>query len=391
VIRSLAAGLHAFSWGLLLANAAYLARTRSDRLRPARWPRVSVLVPARNEAENLRRLIPSLLAQDYPDFEAVVYDDGSEDGTGAVIADAADPRIVALRGEGPPPGWVGKVHALYQATRRATGEVFVFLDADTALTDAGALRRLVERWAAVDAASGGAGGVLSGLPDLRGGGRLLVSLVPFALTTGLPMPFVSRTKMAALGSLNGQCWVIGADAYRRHEPHAAMPAEVLEDVQIGRFVKRKGMRLALRDLGGEVAVWMYGSHAEAWRGFRKNTYLIQGGTPARFVAVHGLYTLMHVLGPLRSRRLAASSWAMKAASDRTAGLPWRLAMLAPVSLLLAAVLPLDSAVSHWRGRVEWKGRSVARQRNGVDRGEGDVSFIAASPSPHSPPTPCASR
>jgi hypothetical protein len=350
--------LHAASWATLLANGAYLAASRRARRTPTPWPRVSVLIPARNEAENLRRLLPSLLAQDYPAFEVVVYDDGSEDETSEVVRASADPRVRGLRGEGPPPGWVGKVHALYRATREASGEVLVFLDADTALADAGALRRLIERWAAVEAASGGAGGVLSGLPDLRGGGRLLVSLVPFALFTGLPIALVPRTRMPALGSLNGQCWVISAEAYRRHEPHAAMPSEVLEDVQIGRYLKRKGMRLALRDLSGEVAVWMYGSHREAWGGFRKNTYLIQGGTPPRFLAVHGLYVLMHVAGPLRSRRLLASSWAMKAVSDRLAGLPGRLTGAAPLSVLLGAVLPLDSAASYWRGRVEWKGRRL---------------------------------
>ena len=88
---------------------------------------VTVCIPARNEEANLARLMPSLLAQDHPDLQIVVVDDASEDGTWEVLRRHADPRLVAVRGNGPPAGWVGKVHALYQAQKRADGDVLVFL------------------------------------------------------------------------------------------------------------------------------------------------------------------------------------------------------------------------------------------------------------------------
>ncbi len=354
------AGLHALLWGVLLANLVFLRRTRRARTAPDAWPAVSVLIPARNEAENLRRLLPSLLAQDYPRFEVVVMDDGSEDDTGAVIAGFGerDERVRGIRGEGPPPGWVGKVHALYRATRAATGDVFCFLDADAALADPGALRRLVARWAEVEAEGDGAGAALTGLPRLRGGGKLLVSLVPLAVVSALPLALIPRTRAASLGSLNGQCWLVGAGTYREHEPHGALPAEVLEDVKIGRYLKRRGVRLALVDLRREATVWMYGSLGEAWRGFRKNAYLLQGGRPTSFLLVHGLYVLVWIVGPVLSPWLLASAWGLKATSDRAAGFPLWVSALAPASILLSALLPLDSAVSHWTGRVRWKGRAV---------------------------------
>src|SRR5690606_28279242 len=142
------------------------------------------LVPARNEEENLARLLPSLLAQDYPAYEVVVVDDASEDGTWAVLEAHADPRLRAVRGEGPPPGWLGKPHALHVAAGRATGAVFLFLDADAELADAGALRRLVERFTAL-----GRGAVMTGMPCYRGeaGGLLLTSMVPFAVLAALPL------------------------------------------------------------------------------------------------------------------------------------------------------------------------------------------------------------
>lgn len=105
--------LHLLLWIVLLANWRYLQK--HARFKPAgdAWPFVSVLVPARNEAANLSRLLPSLLGQDYPKLELIVYDDASEDATPVILRRySSDPRLRVLRGEGVPPGWVGKVHAL---------------------------------------------------------------------------------------------------------------------------------------------------------------------------------------------------------------------------------------------------------------------------------------
>ena len=346
---------HAALLGLVAANLAYLRRTRRDRRAPEAWPRVSVLVPARNEEENLRRLLPSLLAQDYPDFEVVVVDDASEDATWAVLEAHADPRLRPIRGQGPPPGWLGKPHALYEAARRATGDLFLFLDADVALPDAGALRRLVERFTAC-----GPNAVLTGLPHFVGeaSGLMLTSLVPFAILAALPLPLVPRTRSASLSALNGQVWMITADDYRRHRPHEAVAAEVLEDVEIGRLLKRAGMQPFLRDLGAEVEVRMYRSFGEAWRGFRKNAYLVWGGRPLPFAVLWGLYTLLFVAAPFVGWPLLVTLYALKGTCDRGARLPMWISAIAPAVFAAGAVLALDSALAHATGRVAWKGRRV---------------------------------
>ncbi|HYE94699.1 MAG TPA: glycosyltransferase [Rubricoccaceae bacterium] len=354
-------------WLLLAAHAVLLALTavnvvywRRSRTRvaplPAPPPRVSVLVPARNEEENLRRLLPSLLAQAYPAFEVVVVDDASEDGTAAVLAAHADPRLRVIRGDGPPPGWIGKVHACWQAAREARGDLFLFLDADAALTDPGALSRLAGRWQA----AGGMGAALSGLPRYRGegGGLLLTSLIPFALLSSLPLPLVPRTRRPALGALNGQCWLLAAGDYRRLDPHAAHPDEVLEDVMIGRYLKQHGLHLMLADLGGEVEVRMYRTLGEAWRGFRKNAFLLQGGRLLPFLAFHLLYVLLFVAAPLFGWPLLGTLYALKGATDRVARLPLWITLLTPLVLLGGALLQLDSALAHARGAVTWKGRRV---------------------------------
>ena len=356
--------VHAGVAAVLVANLVTLARQRR-RSRPARRPAVSVLVPARNEERNLAALLPTLLQQEGVDLQVVVVDDASEDATADVLRAHADPRLVAVRGDGPPPGWVGKPHALYQAARRATGDVFVFLDADAQLLDDGALARLVGRW---DAAGRGA---LTGLPRYldRGPAALLTSLVPFAVLAALPVPLVPRVAAPSLSALNGQVWLLSADDYRRLAPHEAVRAEVLEDVMIGRYLKRRGVRLTVADLGGEVAVEMYRSFGEAWRGFQKNAFLLAGGRPGGaptpgFAVFLALYALSWVAPSLLWLGGSAGLWALgslvalKLAIDRAGRFPLWVSALAPVTLGLGWLLQLDSWRAHAAGRVAWKGRAV---------------------------------
>ncbi len=348
--------VHAAIWATLLANVIYLRRGVRRAVWRGERPSVSVLVPARNEEENLRRLLPSLRAQAYPEAEFIVYDDGSEDATWEVLQSAAeeDARLRPLRGQGPPPGWLGKPHALHEAARHATGRVFLFLDADARLEDPGALERLVRRFMAEPGDV-----VLTGLPRLRGGAPLLVSLVPNALLTGLPWPLVRRMRVQSLGAVNGQFWMLSAEDYRRYAPHECVRQKVLEDVEIGRYLKSEGFTPVLADVQQEISIFMYPGMTEAWRGFRKNAYLILGGTPAAFALLFAFFLFTFLLAPFFAPWLLVSLYGLKTATDRLAGFPLWVSLLTPLSFALAVALQLDSALSHWTGRVAWKGRSVA--------------------------------
>ncbi len=339
---------------VLVTNLIYLRRDRS-MVGQLELPSVSVLVPARNEAHNLPALLESLLAQDYPAFDVHVYDDGSEDATWEVLVSVDDHRLRRKRGRGPPMGWVGKVHALYQLTRRARGDVYLFLDSDARLEDPGALERLVRRFLALPDPA-----VLTGLPHLTGGGAALVSLIPFTLLTQLPLPLVRRTRAPTLSAINGQCWMIRRSVYEAHEPHAAHQSEVLEDVTIGRFLKKRGVIPYVENIQTEVGVRMYTSFGEAWRGFRKNAYLIMGGTVPAFIGSHAVFVAIFCVAPFVSPWFLAALFALKAVSDRWSRFGILVTVVAPISFVLAALLQLDSAVSHWTNRVRWKERPVGR-------------------------------
>src|SRR5258708_6682500 len=111
---------------------------------PAHWPKVSLIVPARNEADSIERAVRSRLGDDYPDLETVLVDDRSSDGTGAIVdrLAAADARVVPVHLTQLPSGWLGKVHALHQGVARAHGEWLLFSDADVEFQP-GTLRRVI--------------------------------------------------------------------------------------------------------------------------------------------------------------------------------------------------------------------------------------------------------
>jgi glycosyltransferase involved in cell wall biosynthesis len=349
--------VHALLWSTLAGNLLYLRRVRTLAASASSGRKLSVLVPARNEAGNLSLLVPAILNQTYRNLELIVYDDDSTDGTQETLRSyASDERLIALRGQGPPPGWVGKVAALYEACRHATGEIYLFLDADVRLSSDRALDTIVRQFDGLPDRS-----VMTAMPRLSGAGRLLVSLIPFTILAGLPWFLVRRTRARSIAALNGQCWMLSADLYHDLEPHEQVKDKVLEDVEIGRYLKRAGVFPVLAGLSDVVAVRMYESFGDAWRGFRKNAYLIMGGHPFPFVAYLLVFALSTWLSPIASVWLLVSAWAIKLICDRLSGIPAAVSLASPVSFMMATFLQLDSALAHWTGRVSWKGRNVTRR------------------------------
>jgi glycosyltransferase involved in cell wall biosynthesis len=357
----------ALGWVVALVNARTfpsLARAAEAGVGTARAfgageaVRVSMLIPARDEIATLPSTVPTWLAQGAD--EVIVLDDGSSDGTGAFLAALAadEPRLRVLDGAPLPTGWSGKNWACHQLAAVATGDLLVFTDADVRWAP-GALTAVRSAIAATGA------DLLTCWPRQRCetlGERMLVPLVDMLLLTTLPAPLARWQRLASATGANGQCMAWRRGAYDRYGGHAALRAEVLEDVRTAQRVKRLGGRVVPtlgRDL---ITTRMYAGYTAAVRGFAKNI-LAAAGHPAILVVVWTLnvltYTLSWPLIALDARWLgvALAGVGLRALSNAIAG-------RAPIEALLqpfgpAALLPVIALALRWRGGYEWRGRRYA--------------------------------
>lgn len=359
---ALAAALPLVALGMTVLNLVTWPRGRPGGVASGR---VSVLIPARNEERNIGACVRSVLASRHPVHEVLVYDDGSTDGTRAVLDGIADPRLRVLDGVPLPAGWVGKPHACHRLAEAATGDQLLFLDADVVLAPDG-IERLAEvtgRWGA---------GLAFAVPRQLTGSpveHLVLPLLHLTYTSWLWLPLIPLSSRASLLAANGQVVWVGREALARLGGFAAVRTDVVDDMALGRAAKRAGLRVLFVD-GAEVASCrMYQSAAEVWRGFSKNVY--EGlGSPLGLGVAIGLYlaTFVAPFG-LAAAALLEPAWAWPAAVGVGANLAQRLLLAVryrhhPLSVLLhpVAVLGLVAiALNSWRwtrsGAVSWAGRT----------------------------------
>ncbi len=284
---------------LLLAVSASLAATpRLSRtaLSPGPFPRVSIVVPARDEERAVAAAVGSQLSQDYPDFEVIVVNDRSTDGTGAILDTLArgDARLRVVAGREPPPGWLGKPHALWLGARAATGEVLLFVDADVRY-DPRCLREAVSllRERGAD--------FLGLLPRVEAEGFWENVLMPFLIGAFYAGPglFANRRwpRWVALGGGAGN--MIRRSAYDAIGGHEALKASVIDDVALAVRTKQSGFRTCAARAEDRVAVRMYHGFREVCSGFTKNiAYLYQGWAGAILLLLTGAFYAVTLAPPV---------------------------------------------------------------------------------------------
>lgn len=358
-----------------------LVRVRLPRKLPparsARTPVVSVVVPARNEALNIRACVESLTRSAYPAFEVLVVDDRSDDGTGDLVRSMGRGRARRLKvidGCALPVGWLGKPWACWQGVEEAEGELILFTDADT-VHGADLLDRAV------------AGLEEDGADLLTLSGRQVMEsfwerLVQPQIFFTMLVRFYDVEQAAARRRwrsviANGQFMLFRKDAYGELGGHEAVRGEVVEDLALAQRVVLHGRRLSVRMAESSFATRMYRSLADLVSGWSKNILL--GGlqtlpplvrpmvAPAAVVAGAGMWLAPPVV---LAWSLVGVEWSAPLIWSATAvtlslilwtlftarmGAPFWYGLLYPVGAAAGMYIFLRAWV---RGRrVEWKGRA----------------------------------
>jgi chlorobactene glucosyltransferase len=256
---------------LSISNVVWL-RLSSRAPRVHRGRKVSVLVPARNEEGNLPACLDSLLDQAYGNYEIVVLDDQSSDGTWEIISSYQRRNPGRLRGvKGEPlsqAGWLGKPHAMQQLAEQATGEYLMFTDADTVHgreSIAWAVTNLEAHHA--DCVSGY---VQQELVTL--GEQCIVPATYIMSAMLLPLWLISSVPIPGLSFAIGQLLVIRRSAFQAIGGYARVSDEISDDLAIARELKRAGFREVFLDIRRHVRCRMYDGYRASFHGLSKNIY-----------------------------------------------------------------------------------------------------------------------
>lgn len=356
----------------------YFRRTPCRSLPDNDLPSVTVIVPARNEEGKIGRCLESLARQDYPNYEVIAVDDRSQDRTGDIIQEIATryPHVKCIRGKEAPAGWIGKCSALVQAVKHASGDYYLFSDADTCHSPESlryALSYAVEQKAEF----------ISFMPVQELGSFWERTVMPVLLGSflcGDPLNTINEhTNERAYAY--GQYILVRKDVYEAVGGHASVYDQILDDISLARLVKANGFSILSADGRPLYSVRMYTDLESLWQGWTKNLYALIECNTAYLITVIILLNSV-ILCPFISAAvlvvkalqqdisadfnvliaLSACQFALlyawyRRCSEHYRGVDWRHFFLLPLGSITVTILYLHSAyLVHSGVKVSWKGR-----------------------------------
>lgn len=253
---------------LIIATLNWIFRNDYHKSVPESTHRVSVVIPARNEEQNIAALLNDLRVQTYKNLEIIVVDDHSTDNTAALVRQAmlADDRIQLIESAELEKGWLGKNFACYQGAKKSTGKYLLFLDADVKLGNhliykmLGYLQHKKLNFVSV-------------FPKqimLSGGEKSVVPIMNYILLSLLPLFLISKTKFTSVSAANGQFMLFDAEVYTSMQPHKIFKHEKVEDIQIARYLKKYKFSIDCLTGNEDLGCRMYHNYNDALNGFSKN-------------------------------------------------------------------------------------------------------------------------
>ncbi|AMR30340.1 glycosyl transferase family 2 [Mucilaginibacter sp. PAMC 26640] len=341
----------------------FLSNPKLTRVSKRYADKISILIPARNEAEDILTLLESIHQQEYSNYEVLILDDNSFDNTYQVCADFVEdhPRFKIIKGEALPPDWLGKNYACYQLAQQATGRYLLFLDADEKVSN-GVINSTIHRMQLRRLS------LLSLFTnqEMRSlGENMVVPLMHFILLNLLPLRLVYLVKSASVSAASGQFMLFDSQTYQEYQWHQLAKNKVVEDVEIMKLVKASGLNGEALLANGMISCRMYKGYNEAINGFGKNflaafnynifgfmiyLLLIMGG-PVVILMAANLNLIFIMTGLIILTRIMISLSAGQKA--------WKNVILHPVQMMSLLLIGITSIQKHLSKTTVWKGRKIS--------------------------------
>lgn len=340
-------------------------------------PFVSILVPARNEANRvLEKSLSSILDQAYKNFELIVLNDRSTDETSEILEEIkirnSQSAIRIIKGVEPPENWLGKPHALQQAYKKAKGEWILATDADIIFSP-DALQMVVEYAEANDFAS------LTLIPKVIFGSfweSFFLPVFGWFCTLTMPLHRVNNPNCKEAVGI-GNFFMFRREILEEIGGFESVKSDVSEDLRLAEIIKGKGFKLRIEYAPDLIETRMYESLAQIWSGFTKNLFAGMHFSIIRTIFGIGSIFLFGVL-PIFIGLIALifgqtpillPLFIVYLFQVLTIALIYRkwegsvfYALLAPFGLLLFGAILVNSTVKVLSGKgVSWKGRTIYGQ------------------------------
>ena len=337
------------------------------------YPKLSVIIAARNEAHTIENALKSVLAQKYPNLEIILVNDRSTDGTDEILAKLAekDPRVSIHHVEELPSGWLGKVHAMHQGFLRSTGKWLLFTDADVHF-EKGCIDQII------DVAERGSVDYLCVVPEVQARQGLLRALYTVSLSG-----FFLATRIWEVKNQNsfvgvGACGVVRRSQLAKSPGLSWLKMEVVDDLALAQLIWQTEGELDVYWGRECLGVEWYPSLGDLIRGLEKNLFAgaqyqywraSLGINGILFVAVAPWLSILSGDWLLSLAAIGAFSgyWLAWISGDTAQGVGWLERLISPLLLFVIAWALARSTFSTWRqGGIQWRETfySIAALRRG---------------------------
>jgi len=354
---------------IILCLTTVLNAITFPRLKPrtqTETPKVSILIPARNEAHVIEKTISHLIRQRYQNYEIILLDDQSTDGTASIAQQTGNEKLKIISGNPLPSGWLGKNWACHQLSQAASVEsqLLIFTDADV-MWHPEALGAIVAHSVDYDMLT-----VWSTQHTLTWGERLVVPLMALTIIGYLPEVMVRFSSFSAFAAANGQCLIFKRATYDKIGGHTAVKSNITEDIAMAKRSKQQGFKLMMLDGNHLISCRMYQNWSEVRDGFSKNIIAGHGNS----IFLLSISTIFHwalfifpwlwlLIGsslgtpyPAYPIALIALGLGIRILSAKVTHQRLGDGILMPLSVILMTRITIQAIQWKLSGNLQWKGR-----------------------------------